>query len=182
VYSPCAVRGAGSEDLRRTEGSSKCDRADRSMKQIATVAAAVLVAFGAGFGVAHLTAPAAAASVPMTPQVVDLGALTSSDLAPSPGGPNVRAKGLVSADGATIGIQIGTVPKHYHADANEIQYVIDGTGTEWLGDKQVALKPGIMLIIPKGTPHGGSTETSGHLKIIAIKTPPQAPDDTHPLP
>jgi mannose-6-phosphate isomerase-like protein (cupin superfamily) len=39
-----------------------------------------------------------------------------------------------------------------------------------------------MLIIPKGTPHGGSTETSGHLKIIAIKTPPQAPDDTHMLP
>jgi mannose-6-phosphate isomerase-like protein (cupin superfamily) len=94
----------------------------------------------------------------------------------------VRTNGLVSQDGATVGIQIGTVPKHYHADANEIQYVIDGTGTEWLGDKQVALKPGIMLIIPKGTPHGGSTETSGHLKIIAIKTPPQAPDDTHMLP
>jgi mannose-6-phosphate isomerase-like protein (cupin superfamily) len=123
------------------------------MKQVATVAAAVFVAFGAGFGAAHLAA-----------------------------GSPLHAKGLVSQDGMTVGVQIGIVPKHYHADANEVQYVVDGTGTEWLGDKQVALKPGIMLIIPKGTPHGGSTETSGHLKIIALKTPPQAPDDTHLLP
>jgi len=152
------------------------------MKQLATVAAAVLVAFGAGFGAAHLAAPAAAAVVPMTPQVVDIGAMTLADLpATAPGSP-LHAKGLVSQDGMTVGVQIGIVPKHYHADANEVQYVVDGTGTEWLGDKQVALKPGIMLIIPKGTPHGGSTETSGHLKIIALKTPPQAPDDTHLLP
>jgi mannose-6-phosphate isomerase-like protein (cupin superfamily) len=152
------------------------------MKQVATIAAAVLVAFGAGFGAAHLAAPAAAAVVPMTPQVVDIGAMTLADLpATAPGSP-LHAKGLVSQDGMTVGVQIGIVPKHYHADANEVQYVVDGTGTEWLGDKQVALKPGIMLIIPKGTPHGGSTETSGHLKIIALKTPPQAPDDTHLLP
>jgi len=152
------------------------------MRHIVTVSTAALVAFGGGFGAAHLTAPAAAAAVPMTPQVVDLGALTSNDLPPAAPGAAVRAKALVSQDGATVGIQIGTVPKHYHADANEIQYVIDGTGTQWLGDKQVALKPGIMLIIPKGTPHGGTVETSGHLKIIAIKTPPQAPNDTHLLP
>jgi mannose-6-phosphate isomerase-like protein (cupin superfamily) len=149
------------------------------MKQIATVAAAVLVAFGAGFGAAHFTSPAAAASVPMTPQMIDLGALSANDLPAGPAGTQIRAKGLVAQDGMTLGIQIGTVGKHYHADANEIQYVVDGTGTQWLGDKQVALKPGILLIIPKGTPHGGSVETSGHLKIIAIKTPPQAPDDTH---
>src|SRR5665213_1946517 len=98
------------------------------MKQIATVGAAVFVAFGAGFGVAHLTAPAAAASVPMRPQVVDLGAMTSNDLPPAAPGSAARAKGLVAQDGATVGIQIGTVPKHYHADANEIQYVIEDTG------------------------------------------------------
>jgi mannose-6-phosphate isomerase-like protein (cupin superfamily) len=151
------------------------------MKQPLTVAATVLVAFGAGFGAAHLTAPAGAAAVPMTPQVVDIGAMTLNDLpATAPGNP-LHAEGLVSQDGTTVGVQIGIVPKHYHADANEIQYIVDGVGTEWLGDKQVALKPGIMLIIPKGTPHGGSVETTGHLKIIAIKTPPQAPDDTHLL-
>ncbi len=152
------------------------------MKHLAVPALAVLVAFGAGFGAAHLTAPATAASMPLTPQLIDLAAITPADLKPVAPGSPVSAKGLVAQDGMTLGIQIGPAPKHYHADANEIQYVIDGTGTEWLGDKQVALKPGILLIIPKGTAHGGSVETAGHLKLIAIKTPPQAPDDTHPLP
>jgi hypothetical protein len=100
------------------------------MRHIVTVAAAALVAFGAGFGAAHLTAPAAAAAVPMTPQVVDLGALTSNDLPPAAPGAAVRAKALVAQDGAMVGIQIGTVPKHYHADANEIQYVARRDGRD----------------------------------------------------
>jgi mannose-6-phosphate isomerase-like protein (cupin superfamily) len=50
---------------------------------------------------------------------------------------------LFDEDGAVIRIQIGTVPKHCHVDANEMQYVIDGMGTEWLGDKQIALKPAL---------------------------------------
>jgi mannose-6-phosphate isomerase-like protein (cupin superfamily) len=152
------------------------------MKQIATVTTALAVAFGAGFGAAHLSAPAAAASAPLTAQAIDLAAITTADLKPTGPGSPVSAKGLVAQDGMTLGVQIGPAPKHFHADANEFQYVIDGTGTEWLGDKQVALKPGMLLIIPKGTTHGGSVETTGHLKLIAIKTPPQAPDDTHPVP
>jgi mannose-6-phosphate isomerase-like protein (cupin superfamily) len=150
------------------------------MKQIATLTAAVLLAFGAGFAAAHLGTPAAAATMPLTPQSIDVSAIGPDDLAAATG--PVRAKTYVSQDGMTLGVQIGPAPKHYHADANEIQYVVSGEGTEWLGDKQVALRPGILLIIPKGTPHGGTIETSGHVKLIAIKTPPQAPDDTHPLP
>jgi mannose-6-phosphate isomerase-like protein (cupin superfamily) len=76
-------------------------------------------------------------------------------------------------------VQIGTVFKHYHAGANEVQYVISGGGTEWLGDHQVPLHPGLVLVIPAGTPHGGTTDPN--LKILSIKTPPQAPTDTHPL-
>lgn len=79
-----------------------------------------------------------------------------------------------------MAVQTGTIFKHLHADANEIQIVISGSGTEWLGDKQVALKPGMMLVIPAGTPHAGTTDPN--LKIIAIKTPPQSPTDIHPVP
>jgi mannose-6-phosphate isomerase-like protein (cupin superfamily) len=134
--------------------------------------------------VVHLTGTARAAPTALTTQVIDLGAMTAADLpTPGPGeNPNLRTKALVDEEGAVIRIQIGTVPKHYHVDANEMQYVIDGVGTEWLGDKQIALKPGIMLIIPKGVPHGGLVETRGRLKIIAFKTPPQAPTDNHPVP
>ena len=85
---------------------------------------------------------------------------------------------LVSADGATISIQDGSPPKHLHANANEIQYILEGTGTIWLGDKEVTVKPGDLVVIPKGTPHGGTKPVGRTIKAIAIKTPPQAPDDT----
>jgi len=152
------------------------------MRRILVTAASAAVLFGAGFGAARLIPPAQAATMPAVPQLIDLATLTAADL-PSPA-PNAKvvSKMYLSQDGATVAVQIGTVPKHFHADANEVQYVVDGTGTEWLGDKEITLRPGVMLVIPKGTAHGGTTETTGHLKIIAIKTPPQAADDVHLVP
>jgi mannose-6-phosphate isomerase-like protein (cupin superfamily) len=146
-------------------------------------AAIAVVAFGMGLGAARIAAPAGAAAAPLQPAILDLSAIGQADLpTPSPSSPNNRSKTLVVADGATVAIQIGTVAKHYHADANEIQYILDGTGTEWLGDKEYPVKAGTLLIIPKGTAHAGTTQTSGHLKILAIKTPPQDPADVHPVP
>ena len=69
---------------------------------------------------------------------------------------------LVAVDGATISIQDGSPPKHLHANANEIQYILEGTGTIWLGDKEVTVKPGDLVIIPKGTPHGGTKPDRPH--------------------
>jgi mannose-6-phosphate isomerase-like protein (cupin superfamily) len=42
----------------------------------------------------------------------------------------------------------------------------------------VEFKPGTLLIIPRGTAHQGQIVTSGPVKAIGIKIPPQAPDDT----
>jgi len=39
-------------------------------------------------------------------------------------------------------------------------------------------KPGTLIVIPKGTAHGGTLVTSGPVKAIAIKIPPQGPTDT----
>jgi mannose-6-phosphate isomerase-like protein (cupin superfamily) len=144
-------------------------------------AVVAVLAFGAGLAVAHAPQSARAAAAPLQPAVIDLMAIQASDLpTPTPASPNLRSKLLLAADGATGQIQIGTVAKHYHADANEIQIVLSGSGTEWLGDKQVALKPGTMLIIPAGTPHAGTTDPN--LKIVSFKTPPQAATDVHPVP
>ena len=140
-----------------------------------------LSAFTLGFAVSRIPA-AHAASAPLTAQVVDLSTLQSDDLSPAAPGATFRSKTLAVADGATVAVQIGTVKKHYHADADEIQYVLEGMGTEYLGDKIVDLRPGVLLIVPKGTPHAGSVETSGHLKLLVVKTPPQAAADTHFLP
>ena len=144
-------------------------------------AAVAVLAFAAGLAVAHFPQRASAATPPLQPAVIDLLAITSDDLAPAaPATPDLRSKTLVVTDGVTAAFQIGTVFKHYHADANEIQIVVGGLGTEWLGDKRIPLRPGLMLIIPAGTPHAGTTDPN--LKILSFKTPPQAPTDTHPLP
>jgi mannose-6-phosphate isomerase-like protein (cupin superfamily) len=166
------------------EGSERRGVAEGAMTHTALRTGAVAaLAFAAGLGAARLAEPARAAPAPLQPAVIDLGAIAPDDLPkPTTASPNLRSKPLAVADGATAQVQIGTVAKHYHADANEIQYVVEGTGSEWLGDKQYPLKPGLLLVIPKGTPHGGTTEASGHLKILAVKTPPQDPADVHPVP
>jgi mannose-6-phosphate isomerase-like protein (cupin superfamily) len=153
-----------------------------SMRHVPTVVVAVL-AFAMGFALARLPLTARAAAVPLQPAAIDLAAITP-DAMPTPGTvfPNLRSKTLVVADGMTTALQMGTVAKHYHADANEVQIVLEGTGTEWLGDHQVTLKPGMMIVIPKGTNHAGLTETSGHLKFVSFKTPPQDPADVHFVP
>ena len=141
------------------------------------LALSIATAFAAGCGVTHLLRPALAAENIMA-QVISTGDLKDDALGqPNAGG--TRSKMFVSADGATVSVQNGMVPKHMHPNTNEMQYILEGTGTIWLGDKQVAVKAGDLVVIPKGTAHGG---TSAPLKAIAIKTPPQAQGDTVPLP
>ena len=133
----------------------------------------IAVAFAAGCGVTHLLRPALAAEDIMA-QVIHTGELSDEVLgAPNAGG--TRSKMFVKADGTTISVQNGMVPKHMHPNTNEMQYILEGSGTIWLGDKQVQVKAGDLVVIPKGTAHGG---TSAPLKAIAIKTPPQPPNDT----
>jgi mannose-6-phosphate isomerase-like protein (cupin superfamily) len=112
---------------------------------------------------------------------IDLLAITADSMPPpSTTFPNLRSKTLVVTPGMTLALQTGTALKHYHADANEIQVVLDGTGTEWLGNEQVPIKPGMMIVIPMGTNHAGLVATSATpLRFISIKTPPQVPTDVH---
>jgi mannose-6-phosphate isomerase-like protein (cupin superfamily) len=135
----------------------------------------IAAAFAAGCGFSHLVLPARAAET-MTAEVIHLPELTGDALSP-PSASGLRSKTLVSTDGVTISVQDGNVRKHLHANSNEIQYVLEGTGTVWLGDQEVQVKPGDLIIIPKGTVHAGTKPDGRPFKSIAIKTPPQAPDD-----
>jgi mannose-6-phosphate isomerase-like protein (cupin superfamily) len=144
------------------------------MNRIAT-AVTIAAAFAAGCGVTYLLQPAQAAES-ITAQVIHTGDLSGDGLGPANAG-GMHSKMFVNADGATISIQDGNAPKHLHPNTNEIQYILEGTGTIWLGDKEVRVKPGDLIVIPKGTPHGGTKPDGRTLKAIAIKTPPQAPDD-----
>ena len=143
------------------------------------LALSVVTAFAAGCGVTHLLRPALAAEN-ITAQVISTAELNGDALGPANAG-GMHSKMFVSADGATISVQDGNVGKHMHPNTNEIQFILEGTGTIWLGDKEVKVKPGDLVVIPKGTPHGGTKPDGRTLKALAIKIPPQAPDDTKML-
>lgn len=81
-------------------------------------------------------------------------------------------------DNATIAIQSGNVKKHMHPKTDEIQYIIEGSGAMWVGNERKEFKPGTLIVIPKGTAHAGTIVGSGPVKALAIKIPPQPPDDT----
>ncbi|WP_441241104.1 cupin domain-containing protein [Tardiphaga sp. 768_D3_N2_1] len=149
-----------------------------------TATLSITAAFAAGCLITHMLpegiTPAQAAEN-ITAQVLHVPELVGDALGPaSPTG--FRSKMFMAADGATISVQDGNVVKHMHPNTNEIQYILEGTGTVWLGDKEVQVKAGDLIIIPKGTPHGGTKPDGKAFRAIAIKTPPQAPDDTKPLP
>lgn len=143
---------------------------------------AIGVAFTAGLLVSPLTrfAPHEAHSqtaTALTPQMIDLAGMKHADI-PTTALPEMNSKMLVVTDNATVGIQSGNVGKHMHPKTDEIQYIIEGSGSMWLGNERKDFKPGTLLIIPMGTAHQGQIVTSGPVKSIAIKIPPQAPDDT----
>ena len=118
--------------------------------------------------------PAPAALVPM---IIDIAALKDADLNATPN-PDLRNKGLVTTTNATLAVQMGNVGKHFHTNADEIQYIVEGSGTAWLGDQKREIRPGMLIIIPRGTHHAGTEATSGRFKALAIKIPPQDPKDT----
>ncbi len=139
-------------------------------------AVSIATAFAAGCGATHLLRPALAADTAM-PQVIHTQDFSGDALGPANAG-GMHSRTFFTADGATIALQDGNTGKHMHPNTNEIQYVLEGTGTIWLCDKEVKVKPGDLIVSPKGTAHGGTKLDGRPLKAIAIKIPPQAPDDT----
>jgi mannose-6-phosphate isomerase-like protein (cupin superfamily) len=145
-----------------------------------TLSLGIVIAFIAGACSSPLTqhaiTEAHAGAAPLAPAMIDLTALKHGDL-PATSNPEMNARALVVTDNATIGIQSGNVAKHNHPKTDEIQYIIEGSGAMWLGGERKEFKPGTLIIIPKGTAHGGTLVTSGPVKAIAIKIPPQPKDD-----
>jgi mannose-6-phosphate isomerase-like protein (cupin superfamily) len=141
---------------------------------------AVIAAFIAGLVVSPLAlrviSLAEGAAPALTPMTFDLTAMKPGDLGNTPY-PDLKSKTLVTTDNATIAVQSGNVGKHNHPKTDEIQYIVEGSGTIWLGEQRVDFKPGTLLVIPKGTAHAGSVVSSGPVKAIAIKIPPQPAGD-----
>ena len=117
-------------------------------------------------------------SVGWGPAVIHVSQMTAADFPAKAPNATVATKMVAVADGSTVQMQTGHTAKHYHANANEMQYIVSGSGMFWLGDKQIPVGPGDLIIIPKGTAHGMASDYTA----IAIKSPPQDPSDAHPVP
>lgn len=143
---------------------------------------AVTLAFGAGIVVAPLLPQALkgahAADAPMAPQVIDLAALKIDDL-PKTSNPLLRTQTLVSTVNGTVSVQTGNVAKHMHEQSDEMQYIIEGSGSMWVGNERKTFKPGTLIIIPRGTAHGGAITDGPYYKALAIKLPPAVAGDSH---
>lgn len=141
---------------------------------------ALIAAFMTGFVASPFAlraiSAAEGAAPALTPMTLDLTAIKAAELGNTPY-PELKSKTLVTTDNATIAIQSGNVGKHTHPKTDEIQYIVEGSGSMWLGAQRVEFKPGTLIVIPKGTAHAGSIVTSGPVKAIAIKIPPQAAGD-----
>ncbi|HWT06339.1 MAG TPA: cupin domain-containing protein [Xanthomonadales bacterium] len=157
------------------------------MTQNIRVAVVAATAFAAGFAASHVAVPARADTSPavptpaMTPHYYpDLAKLT-----PMPGATPPFTVRVANASGASVNYLVGTLPSHTHPVANEIQYVISGSGTEQFGNCTVKIQPGTLVVIPHGFGHAGMKIAPGHgpLRILAIKTPPDtaAPGPAQPI-
>jgi mannose-6-phosphate isomerase-like protein (cupin superfamily) len=150
------------------------------MRHTTALTLTAALAFAGGFAVSplaqHAFSDAHAQGAPLAPAMIDLAAMKHGDI-PATSNPEMNARALVVTDNATIGIQSGNVAKHMHLKTDEIQYIIEGSGAMWLGGERHEFRPGTLIVIPKGTAHGGTIVTSGPVKAIAIKIPPQPKDD-----
>jgi len=146
----------------------------------ATLSVAVTAAFVAGLVLSpvaqYAVSDARAQEAALTPVMIDLASMKHGDIPTTPN-PEMNSKLLVNTDNATVAIQSGNVAKHIHPKTDEIQYIIEGSGSMWLGTERKEFKAGTLIVIPKGTPHAGTIVTSGPVKAIAIKIPPQPRDD-----
>ncbi|QKG18640.1 hypothetical protein ACTIVE_0274 [Actinomadura verrucosospora] len=77
--------------------------------------------------------------------------------------------GLVSAIRSKIGKGVDGPPPHYHHDAAEIFYVIDGGLHVLTGDRIVTIAAGDFLLVPPRTPHAFSTPAHTGVDMLIVK-------------
>ena len=141
------------------------------------------LAFAAGLFAARIAPPAEAQPAPgLTPRILNLASMTEEEIGPLVNNTDLRSRTLVATEHGTVAVQSGNVFKHFHAETDEIQLILDGTGSFWLDDREVQVKPGDLIIIPRRTHHAGSRAATGRFRALAIKLPPQRAGDTHPVP
>src|SRR5215475_14394647 len=82
-------------------------------------------------------------------------------------GPGFTAKAVVKTPTYTVNAVAVTdeVKAHRHPDGDHVTYIVSGQGTLTLDDKTIALKPGMIVHIPKGVVHALKAQ-GGELTVL----------------
>jgi mannose-6-phosphate isomerase-like protein (cupin superfamily) len=67
------------------------------------------------------------------------------------------------------------IKPHRHNDGAHVLYIVSGGGTMMHGDKTITLKPGMIVHVPAGVPHGIKAE-GGELTLVDFAQPPFDPN------
>lgn len=63
--------------------------------------------------------------------------------------------------------------KHYHQRCTEIYYVLEGSGVMELDDAEVAVVPGLLILVPPGVAHRGR----GDFTSVIVGVPAREEED-----
>lgn len=112
-------------------------------------------------------APDPSAPSTATPALIDVPAAIEREFV---GRSPERRTSLACGDqGSATLIQLNDpMPPHAHDDADEFVYVVAGEGTATVGGTSQRLRAGVLLFIPRGTPHG--LTRSGRNPLIVLAT------------
>ncbi|MSR32119.1 MAG: cupin domain-containing protein [Gemmataceae bacterium] len=87
---------------------------------------------------------------------------------------------IEEADGAAAEVhhvKIDNAKLHLHKNTDEIYYIIEGRGTMVLNDEEIAVKQGMVVYVPRGTPH----KAIGALTVLTVCIPRGVLHDIHEL-
>ena len=91
--------------------------------------------------------------------------------------PGFTLQELVKTPTYTVGVVAvqDEIKMHRHADGDHNVYIVSGQGTVTLGDKQMPVKPGMLIHIPKDLPHAIKAQ-GGEVTLIDFAQPPFDPN------
>ena len=67
---------------------------------------------------------------------------------------------------------------HAHQGMDKVYQVVEGSGLFLLGDREVPMTAGDLLVAPEGVPHGVRNTGTGRLLVLAILAPAPAVTST----
>ncbi len=95
------------------------------------------------------------------------------------------ARVVTGGDGGVANVHVVRVTKgseHYHAEYDEVYYVLSGRGTISFGTETHPLRPGTATVIPRGLRHSLEAADGDTLEFVIFGTPAMAFDDERARP